>query len=150
MYIRNTCTVHLCTARTQLTYDVNTRRLSSPARSSPRLLQHPHRITGSLGDSQFSTDLASVSQARNSPSPLHAMRIELGLSRILKLLPTTSFTWRALHVAGTNSKGSVCAYLSASLHSSGIRTGRFTSPHLLDRCDSIVLNERIVDASLFH
>ncbi|KAF3938450.1 hypothetical protein ABW19_dt0203166 [Dactylella cylindrospora] len=78
------------------------------------------------------------------------MGIDLALSRILKLLPASTFTWRALHVAGTNGKGSVCAYLSAALSSSGIRTGRFTSPHLLDRWDSIVLNERIVDSTLFH
>ncbi|KAF3919575.1 hypothetical protein ABW20_dc0103129 [Dactylellina cionopaga] len=78
------------------------------------------------------------------------MGIDLTLSRILKLVPTASFTWRALHVAGTNGKGSVCAYLSSALASSGIRTGRFTSPHLLDRWDSIVLNEKIVDSTLFH
>ncbi|EPS40869.1 hypothetical protein H072_5225 [Dactylellina haptotyla CBS 200.50] len=78
------------------------------------------------------------------------MGIDLTLSRILKLLPTSTFTWRALHVAGTNGKGSVCAYLSSALSSSGIRTGRFTSPHLMDRWDSIVLNEKIVDSTLFH
>ncbi|EWC45976.1 hypothetical protein DRE_04769 [Drechslerella stenobrocha 248] len=78
------------------------------------------------------------------------MGIDLALSRILKLLPTATFTWRALHVAGTNGKGSVCAYLSSALACSGIRTGRFTSPHLLDRWDSIVLNEKIVDSTLFH
>ncbi|KAF3909147.1 hypothetical protein ABW21_db0207947 [Orbilia brochopaga] len=78
------------------------------------------------------------------------MGIDLALSRILKLLPGATFTWRALHVAGTNGKGSVCAYLSSALASSGIRTGRFTSPHLLDRWDSIVLNEKTVDSTLFH
>ncbi|KAF3928292.1 hypothetical protein AA313_de0208928 [Arthrobotrys entomopaga] len=78
------------------------------------------------------------------------MGIDLALSRMLKLLPSATFTWRALHVAGTNGKGSVCAYLSSALSSSGIRTGRFTSPHLLDRWDSIVLNEKIVDSALFH
>lgn len=77
------------------------------------------------------------------------MPIELGLSRILKLLPATTFTWRALHVAGTNGKGSVCAYISSALNSSGIKTGRFTTPHLLDRWDSISLNESTVDSKLF-
>jgi dihydrofolate synthase / folylpolyglutamate synthase len=35
------------------------------------------------------------------------------------------------HVAGTNGKGSVCAYLESCLRASGFRTGLFTSPHLV-------------------
>ena len=44
---------------------------------------------------------------------------------------------KVLHVAGTNGKGSVCAYLEAMLRSEGKRTGLFTSPHL------VRINERI-------
>lgn len=44
---------------------------------------------------------------------------------------------KVLHVAGTNGKGSVCAYLEAMLRSEGKRTGLFTSPHL------VKINERI-------
>lgn len=44
---------------------------------------------------------------------------------------------KVIHVAGTNGKGSVCAYLDGMLRSEGKRTGLFTSPHL------IRLNERI-------
>ncbi|KAK6342876.1 folylpolyglutamate synthase [Orbilia javanica] len=78
------------------------------------------------------------------------MGIDLALSRVVRLIPSSSLAWRALHVAGTNGKGSVCAYLSSALTSSGIRTGRFTSPHLVDRWDSISLNDKIVDSTLFH
>ena len=45
---------------------------------------------------------------------------------------------KVLHVAGTNGKGSVCAYLDGMLRSEGKRTGLFTSPHL------VKMNERIV------
>ena len=45
---------------------------------------------------------------------------------------------KVIHVAGTNGKGSVCAYLNAMLRSEGKRVGLFTSPHL------IRMNERIV------
>ena len=45
---------------------------------------------------------------------------------------------KVLHVAGTNGKGSVCAYLDGMLRSEGKRTGLFTSPHL------VKINERIV------
>lgn len=76
--------------------------------------------------------------------------IRLGLARINRLLDCTALPWRAIHVAGTNGKGSVCAYASAILTAGKIRCGRFTSPHLIDRWDCIVVNEEIVDKKLFH
>ena len=75
--------------------------------------------------------------------------IQPGLHRIGHLLREVQLPWRAIHVAGTNGKGSICAYLSSMLHAAGIRSGRFTSPHLIDRWDSIVLGERVVSQALF-
>lgn len=75
--------------------------------------------------------------------------IELGLARISRLLKHTPQPWKAIHVAGTNGKGSICAYLSAMLHASGVRCGRFTSPHLIDRWDCITIEEKTVQESLF-
>ncbi len=48
--------------------------------------------------------------------------------------PQKSFS--AIHVAGTNGKGAVCAMLDAALRAVGMRVGRYTSPHL------VKLNER--------
>lgn len=48
--------------------------------------------------------------------------------------PQKSF--KAIHVAGTNGKGAVCAMLDAALRAGGLRVGRYTSPHL------VKLNER--------
>ena len=39
--------------------------------------------------------------------------------------------FRAIHVAGTNGKGAVCAILDAALRAGGLRIGRYTSPHLV-------------------
>ncbi|KUJ11997.1 FolC bifunctional protein [Mollisia scopiformis] len=75
--------------------------------------------------------------------------IELGLGRISRLLRHTPQPWKAIHVAGTNGKGTICAYLSAMLHASGVRCGRFTSPHLIDRWDCITINEQTVKESVF-
>ncbi|EFX01346.1 dihydrofolate synthetase fol3 [Grosmannia clavigera kw1407] len=76
--------------------------------------------------------------------------IELGLGRISRLLQLAPPpTWRAIHVAGTNGKGSVCAYLSALLHARGVSCGRFTSPHMVDRWDCVVVDERAVDKAAF-
>ena len=39
--------------------------------------------------------------------------------------------FRVIHVAGTNGKGSVCAYLASVFRAGGYRCGLFTSPHLI-------------------
>jgi folylpolyglutamate synthase/dihydrofolate synthase len=75
--------------------------------------------------------------------------IELGLGRVSRLVRNTPQKWKAIHVAGTNGKGSICAYLSAMLHASGVKCGRFTSPHLIDRWDCITINEQTVRESVF-
>lgn len=75
--------------------------------------------------------------------------IELGLGRISRLLRHTPQSWKSIHVAGTNGKGTICAYLSAMLHASGVRCGRFTSPHLIDRWDCITINQQTVKESIF-
>ena len=38
----------------------------------------------------------------------------------------------AIHVAGTNGKGSVCAFMTSVLKKAGLRTGTFISPHLVE------------------
>ncbi|GHU41107.1 hypothetical protein FACS1894111_02850 [Clostridia bacterium] len=52
--------------------------------------------------------------------------------------PQNSFP--VVHVAGSNGKGSVCAFLAASLKASGIFGGLFTSPHLTDIRERIQLD----------
>lgn len=47
---------------------------------------------------------------------------------------------KIIHVAGTNGKGSVCAYLRAMLEADGKTTGFFTSPHLVKINERICLN----------
>lgn len=61
--------------------------------------------------------------------------IQLGLERIEKLLQELGqpqLNVRCIHVAGTNGKGSTSAFISAALQSAGLRTGLYTSPHLVD------------------
>lgn len=55
----------------------------------------------------------------------------------LRLLGNPEKSFRYIHVAGTNGKGSTCAYLESALRHMGFKTGLFTSPHL------IRINERI-------
>ena len=52
--------------------------------------------------------------------------------------------FRAIHVAGTNGKGAVCALLSAALKcgSGGIKIGRYTSPHLVKLNERFCINDQ--------
>lgn len=47
---------------------------------------------------------------------------------------------KILHVAGTNGKGSVCAYLCSVLQKAGISCGMFTSPHLVTMRERFVID----------
>jgi dihydrofolate synthase/folylpolyglutamate synthase len=70
--------------------------------------------------------------------------VHLGLERIQHLLAALDNPQQRvpiIHVAGTNGKGSVCAYLSSVLVQAGYRVGRYTSPHLVSWCERICVNE---------
>ena len=69
--------------------------------------------------------------------------VKLGLEKIALLCdalghPEGSF--RSVLVAGTNGKGSVAAMVDTSLQAAGLRTGRFTSPHLVDLEERFCIN----------
>jgi len=71
-----------------------------------------------------------------------------GLKRtldFLELLGNPHEKLETFHVAGTNGKGSVVATLYALLRSKGLRTGRYTSPHLIDFRERIIVDEEMVD-----
>ncbi len=80
-------------------------------------------------------------------NPFQRFGVHLGLERIQKLLANLGNPHHQvpiIHVAGTNGKGSVCAYLSSVLTEAGYRVGRYTSPHLVDWTERICLNEEAI------
>ncbi|HRX40455.1 MAG TPA: Mur ligase family protein, partial [Parvularculaceae bacterium] len=79
--------------------------------------------------------------------------IDLGLDRMLAALERIGSPHRrlppALHIAGTNGKGSTVAYLKAMLEAAGKSVHVFTSPHLVRFNERIVLaGEEISDEAL--
>ncbi len=56
---------------------------------------------------------------------------------------------KVIHVAGTNGKGSVCAFLSSILTHAGKRTGLFTSPHLVEITERFQVNGKEVSQARF-
>jgi len=68
---------------------------------------------------------------------------KLGLERItavLEALGNPERSYRVVHVAGTNGKGSTCAMIDAGLRAANIRTGLFTSPHLIEPTERIQID----------
>ena len=81
--------------------------------------------------------------------PFQRFGVHLGLERIQQLLASLGNPHQrvpVIHVAGTNGKGSVCAYLSSVLTQAGYQVGRYTSPHLIDWTERICLNEQPISA----
>ncbi|MEY4520202.1 MAG: folylpolyglutamate synthase [Cyanobacteriota bacterium] len=79
--------------------------------------------------------------------PFQRFGVHLGLDRIKKLLTDLGNPHDRvpiIHVAGSNGKGSVCAYLSSILTEAGYRVGRYTSPHLIDWTERIQINEQAI------
>lgn len=51
---------------------------------------------------------------------------------------------RLIHVAGTNGKGSTCAMMASALRVSGLKTGLYTSPHLIDPRERIQIGGEMI------
>lgn len=83
---------------------------------------------------------------------LEQFGIKLGLENIRAILDALGHperSYRAIHIAGTNGKGSVAAMVERGLRAAGLRTGRYTSPHL-DRIEErVALDGQPVDRPTF-
>jgi dihydrofolate synthase/folylpolyglutamate synthase len=79
---------------------------------------------------------------------LTSFGIRPGLDRIEKLMERFNHPHRRLkfiHVAGTNGKGSVCAFLTSVLRQSGYDVGTFTSPYLTSYANRLQYNGQDID-----
>ena len=78
--------------------------------------------------------------------PLFAEKLGTdNLNKILDLMDHPERSYRVIHVAGTNGKGSTCAYLASILRQKGFRVGMFTSPHLIRLNERIRVNNVMID-----
>jgi dihydrofolate synthase/folylpolyglutamate synthase len=79
--------------------------------------------------------------------------IKLGLENIQRLVAALGIRVsgedapKFLHVAGTNGKGSVCALLDACCRAGGLRSGLFTSPHLVTFRERIRIDGEMIGES---
>lgn len=78
---------------------------------------------------------------------LERFGILLGLENmrgLLEALGNPQFTFPAIHVAGSNGKGSTAAFITGMLREAGLKTALYTSPHLNDFRERIRLNGSMV------
>ena len=76
--------------------------------------------------------------------------IRMGLERTRELFRRAGEPGRDLffiHVAGSNGKGSVCAYLEAAFRAAGFRTGFYSSPHLISPRERFRINGESVSGA---
>ncbi len=82
----------------------------------------------------------TLPEAQDFLDSLAHFGMRFGLERMHRLLEALGHPerrFRVLHVAGTNGKGSTCAFAASMLRAHGLRVGLYTSPHL------VRFNERI-------
>ena len=79
---------------------------------------------------------------------LEPFGIKFGLQNIRAILARLDHperTFRSVHIAGTNGKGSVAAMIDAALGAAGYRRARYTSPHLVDLAERFTIDGRPVE-----
>jgi dihydrofolate synthase/folylpolyglutamate synthase len=79
---------------------------------------------------------------------LQKFGIKLGLNNISQLLslflnPQNKFN--SVHIAGSNGKGSVAAFIESIVRHAGFKTGLYTSPHLIDFTERIKVDGKEID-----
>jgi dihydrofolate synthase / folylpolyglutamate synthase len=107
------------------------------------------------GDGAASTTaaaLASEAQAERQLRSLELFGMRFGLDRMWRMMTALDSPQRrfdAVHVLGTNGKSSTTRMIAAVLHRHGLRTGTYTSPHLVSYRERVQIDERELEPGAF-
>ncbi len=96
--------------------------------------------------------ISSFKDAIRYLESLAVLGVKFDLTRITKVLEVFDIPQdrlKVVHVAGTNGKGSVCAFLSSILQPAGYRVGLYTSPHLTEVTERIQINGQNINQAIF-
>ncbi len=86
------------------------------------------------------TDYERMRVVRYNTTTFNLDRMRL----LLKHLDNPHLRFKSVHIAGTKGKGSTCTMLAAMLQSAGFKTGLYTSPHVLNMRERIVMNGEMI------
>jgi dihydrofolate synthase/folylpolyglutamate synthase len=104
---------------------------------------HPARTAFSSSTSISVQKASSYEQTLDYLYGLQRIGIKLGLHNIrtlLQLAGQPQLRFDAVHIAGTNGKGSTAAFMASILQAAGYKVGLYTSPHLIDFTERIKVN----------
>ena len=133
--------------------------LQPPAPSEAHRHVHPLVLSADVSAAPEQTATRESDAILARLLDLHPKIIDLSLGRMTRLLDALGNPERAMppviHVAGTNGKGSVVAYLDGMLRAAGFRVNSYVSPHLVRfaeriRLDGVPIAEDSLRASLAH
>lgn len=102
--------------------------------------ERPLCAVGQIDAEEYLQQLPMWARKKNSLADVRAF---------LEALGNPDRSLRAIHVAGTNGKGSVCAFLTSVLVKAGYRTGTFVSPHLREVGERFLINGVMADRAGF-
>jgi dihydrofolate synthase / folylpolyglutamate synthase len=81
---------------------------------------------------------------------LFGMRFGLDrMRRMMTVLGSPQRRFDAIHIVGTNGKSSTTQMIAAILERHGLRTGAYTSPHLVSYCERVQVHQRDLEADAF-
>ena len=101
-------------------------------------------MSSSLETSDYHSSLLRLLEITSSP------RLGLGrMQQLLQLCGNPQDSFESFHIAGTNGKGSVCAFLYEILRKAGVRVGMTTSPHLTSARERIQFQGRLISEDEF-
>jgi dihydrofolate synthase/folylpolyglutamate synthase len=93
---------------------------------------------------------AEIVAALTSRWPEHRVAPTLGRIRALtELLGDPQRAYPVIHLTGTNGKGSTAAMIESLLRADGLRTGRFTSPHVMSLTERITIDGEPISEERF-
>ena len=96
------------------------------------------------------TSHAEIVAALTSRWPEHRIAPSLGrITALTELLGDPQRAYPVIHLTGTNGKGSTAAMIDALLRAAGLRTGRFSSPHVTSVTERIALNGEPISEDRF-
>ncbi|MFW5813483.1 MAG: bifunctional folylpolyglutamate synthase/dihydrofolate synthase [Fibrobacterota bacterium] len=80
----------------------------------------------------------------------NGIKYELGrMEKASEALRNPHLAYPCVHVAGTNGKGSTCAFIESVLRCSGFKTGLYTSPHIINFEERFRVNGEPIDEKLW-
>ncbi|HEX3019913.1 MAG TPA: folylpolyglutamate synthase/dihydrofolate synthase family protein [Chitinispirillaceae bacterium] len=94
----------------------------------------------------------NASEIKKQLFSLNSKGIKYDLERITeaaKRCGNPHLAYKCFHVAGTNGKGSTCAYLESMLRAHGFRTGLYTSPHILNFEERYQINGKVISEQMW-